>query len=402
MPRDLFADNNAQQEPQKRQPRDLFQEPEPESFGQALKQAPVRITQDLYNKGLELANAAPEYFQKAKTEIPGFWKNAFLHPGSMAMQGLAGANEGINAINQTIPSLAKYGEERLNLLPKGSGNAAKRLAPEDTTEAINQLFSQPQHEGEAIFRGTARNLPNLIAGGEIAKALNPLNVTEKGIARNVIRQTQKQIVRHENMYNDLFNKANELGHGQVPVNNNLIDTNLDFIKQYKSPRDYRSVEEFQLHPNLENAQSATSDLKGVMRGLDEKSKSSSLTKEERHLYDAADQSVKHIEQNMFLNANGIKHEALAKRHKDINKSYRENVVPYRYNKAIQDYLDKKSTAAELVNSLSRGEFARKKGNKHPAIKIRNNLPKSLQTIGTLGGLGSVGYGINKLLNSNNQ
>jgi hypothetical protein len=93
---------------------------------------------------------------------------------------------------------------------------------------------------------------------------------------------------------------------------------------------------------------------------------------------------------MFLNPNGTVHQALANLHRGINTSYRENVVPYKYNKAIQDFIDRKKTAKELVNSLSGGEFSVKKGGRHPAIKIRNNLPSAITSLGTVGGLGWIG------------
>ncbi|CAB4127990.1 hypothetical protein UFOVP100_1, partial [uncultured Caudovirales phage] len=200
----------------------------------------------------------------------------------------------------------------------------------------------------------------------------------------------RQEIGHNHLYNNLWNAAERAGINNVPISHHLIDTNLDFIRQYKSPREYRGLEEFRNHPTLQNAQAATSDLKGMMRNLHEKSKTSSLTTEERHLYDAAEHTVNHIEGNMFLNPNGTVHEPLANLHRAINNSYRENVVPYRYNKAIQDFIDRKKTPEELVNALSKGEFAVKKGSRHPAIRIRNSIPKSIAGLGTLGGLGWIG------------
>jgi hypothetical protein len=75
---------------------------------------------------------------------------------------------------------------------------------------------------------------------------------------------------------------------------------------------------------------------------------------------------------------GNLNEPLQDKYKKLTKSYRENVVPYKYNKAIQDFKAQEMLPKELVNALSRGEFAAKKGSKHRAIGIRNNLgPLSL-------------------------
>jgi hypothetical protein len=362
-------------------------QPQDESFGQAALKAVPRIGEDLYRKAFGALKEAPEYWEKYKTELPGFWKNIFQHPGSMAMQGLAGANEAINAVNQLPLQLAQYGNERLNLLPKSVPNAIKNIIPEDTTESINQLFDKPQRAGESLLRGTMRNLPSLIPSSELASIMNPRNLTHSGIARNIVQEQNRQIGTHSRLYNNLFRDAERAGINEVPISNHLIDSNLNFIRQYKSPRDYRSLENFRENPTLQNAQSATSDLKVIMRSLDEKSKKSSLTSEERHLYDAADHTVRHIENNMFLNPQGELNHTLSNRHSAINHSYRENVVPYRYNKNIQDYIDRKITPTQLVNSLSTGEFAVKKGRNHPAIKIRNSIPKAVLGTGSLGGVG---------------
>ena len=369
----------------------------PESFGQSAIKAPFRVAEDLYKKGAQLVGNTPEYWNQYKTELPGFWKNVFMHPGHMAMQGLAGANEAVNMLNHVPPQLAQYANERLHLLPAGVGNFLNKITP-DTTEDIQRLFGEPKYPGEALLRGTLKNELPLLFGKNPISSLSPLNLTYPGIAGNIVKEGERQIGAHTKMYNNLFQRAEKAGINTVPVDDNLINRNLTFIKQYKSPRDYRGLETFEMHPTLQNAQAATSDLKGVMRGLDEKSKGSSLTSEEKKLYDAADETIKHIESNMFMSPEGTLNALLANRHQAINRSYRENVVPYRYNKAIQDYINEESTAPELINSLSKGAFARKKGSKHPAIKIRNNLPAVLTGAGTAGGLGWL---YNQMFGNNN-
>jgi hypothetical protein len=360
---------------------------EPESFGKSLMKAPFRVGEDLYKRAANLVHNAPSYWNQAKTEVPAalnpaeFWS----HPGHSSMQAFAGANEAVNYLNHVPVGLAKYANERLHLLPKSVPDFLNKMTP-DSSEAINDLFGKPKYPGEAFTRGAFRHAPDLVAGS----ILNPMKLTHAGIAKKVVNTLHKQEAQHTHMYNNLWKVAEREGIDTVPVSNHLIDTNLKFIKQYKTPREYGGLEEFRNKPTLQNAQAATSDLKGMMRGLHEKSKTSSLTSEEKHLYDAAEHTINHIEGNMFLKPNGEIHQPLANLHKQINGSYRENVVPYKYNKDIQDFIDRKKTPSELVNSLSRGEFAVKKGSKHPAIKIRNSLPSILSGLGTVGGIGWLG------------
>jgi hypothetical protein len=55
---------------------------------------------------------------------------------------------------------------------------------------------------------------------------------------------------------------------------------------------------------------------------------------------------------MFRNQHGERNERLANRHRVINSSYRENVVPYRYNPNIQKFIDKDIVLRRLI-SLNR-------------------------------------------------
>ncbi len=356
-----------------------------ESLGLSALKAPYRIGEDLYRGAMGFIKNIPEYYNAAKTEIPGAFNVIKEHPGRALAQLGAGVTElGHNLLN-TPRGIADYAANRLNLFPQEY--AHKIPYQEDISNQINQLFGNPEQSGEKLIRGLGRNALTTLGGAKTAQVLNPLNITNRGIAKNVLKEQKRQMARHGELYNNLFRDAEAAGYDMVPVSTSLLDQNLDFIRRYKSPGDYKTLEYFRNSPTLENAQSAMSDLKTMMRNLDEKSKKSSLTGEERNLYDAAENTIKHIESNMFLNPDGTINTLFANRYRNLSNSYRENVVPYRYNKNIQDYLDKKITSKELVNSLSRGEFAAKKGMKHPSIKVRNALPKALFGTGALGGLG---------------
>ncbi|MCF1193152.1 hypothetical protein LRR18_16305, partial [Mangrovimonas sp. AS39] len=256
----------------------------------------------------------------------------------------------------------------------------------DTTEAINQLFGEPQYAGEKLIRGLGRNALNLTGVGALAKNLNPLNLTYKNIAKDVLKAEEKQVASHTKRYNKIWEEAEKTGFNQVPVNQQLLSDNLSVIEKYKTPKEYQSMENFILDPTLQNAQKAQSDMGIMHRKLEEKSRSGSLTSEEQALYKAALESEKHIEENMFKDAMGNSHDALQNKYKNLSKSYRENVVPYKYNRDIQNYKADEMLPSELVNKLSRGEFAAKKGSKHKAIKVRNALPSTALGTGSIGGL----------------
>lgn len=370
MARDFLADDFEQPQPTG---RDFLWEQEPESLGTAAKLAVPRIGEDLYRGAYNAYQKSPEYLEAAKTEVPGFLNpmNFMRHPVDRGKQTLAGLAELGHGLLNFPHGVADYAANRLNLIPKSW--AEKIPYQRDISQDINSLLGEPQRPGDKLSRGIARNALNLVPTAKVASALNPLNLTAKSIAKDVVNTEKKQVLSHGKRYNEIWDEAAKSGFNKVPANQKLLSDNLTTIEKYKTPREYQSLEDFILNPTLENAQKAQSDMGVMHRKLEEKSRSSSLTSEEQALYKAAKDSEKHIEGSMFKDSLGNTNEALLDKYRKLTQSYRENVVPYRYNKSIQKYKAKEILPKELVNSLSKGEFAAKKGHKHRAIGIRNNL-----------------------------
>jgi len=357
-----------------------------EGLGMSALKAIPRVGEDLYRGAMGFIKDIPGYYQSAKTQIPGAYETIKAHPSHAFLQALAGSQELINNLAQLPRNATSYAENRLNLLPKGSSEFVGKISPPDTTKDIHELFGEPKYAGEELIRGVPRNALNLLGLGKAASVLNPMNLTAKSIAKDVLRSEKNQISSHNKLYNSVWDEAEKTGFNKVPVNEKLLSDNLSTIEKYKTPKDYKALEDFIISPSLENAQKAQSDMGVMRRKLEEKSRSGALTSEEQSLYKAAKDSEHHIESNMFKNSAGKINDALQDKYRKITKSYRENVVPYRYNENIQKFKAKEMLPEELVNSLSRGEFAAKKGSKHKAIKIRNALPKTAFGVGSLGGL----------------
>lgn len=345
-----------------------------ESFGAAAIKAPFRIGEDVIRGGFNVLKNIPQYIESAKTEIPGAFDTLQQHPGHAAQQALAGISElGQNVFNAPH-SLINYAANRLNLVPQNINQKVQMARmPSDTQQMINQTFGKPQYPGEELIRGIPRNALNIIAGGKAASVLNPMNLTAKSIAKDVLKTEKKQIDLHSKEYNKIWNEADKSGFNRVPVDINILNQNLQTISKYKTPKEYKYLDEMIKNPTLENAQRAQSDMGVIARALEEKSRTSALLHEEKSIYNAAKEAEKHIEENMFKNHRGEINQSLQNKYKKVTNSYRENVVPYRYNPHIQAYKNKEMLPKELVNALSRGEFAAKKGHQHRAIGIRNMI-----------------------------
>lgn len=358
----------------------------PESFGEALSNAPGRVWEDVSQAALHGFNSLPGYWNKAKTEVPGIFNIGNEHASHFGKQALAGLSELGQGTFNLPHNIVNYLSDRLHLIPEDiNKNVQMGRMPSDTQNMINKTFGEPQYPGEALTRGITRNSLGIIPGAKAASVLNPLNLTNKGISKNVVREMKNQVNKHTEMYNDLWKSAEKKGFNEVPIDSKMLNSNYTMLDKFYPEKATFSLKQFLTKPTLENAQKAQSDLGHLRRSLEEKAKKGPLLEGEKEIYKTLSNSEKHIEGNMFKNARGEINNELANRYKKISNSYRENVVPYKYNSDIQDYMSKKITAKQLRQRLNEGEFAAKKGGKHPAFMIRNAIMPTALGIGTLGG-----------------
>lgn len=361
-----------------------------ESLAMAALKAPYRIGEDVYRGIGQFIKNVPGYFEASKTEVPGLFDTLKKNPEHALGQGVAGLAElGQNVFN--LPhDIVNYATNRLNLVPESFNQKIQMARMPDSSQAINETFGQPQYPGEALLRGTARNALNLYGAGKLSSVLNPMNLTANSIAKNILKTEKSQIASHNALYNQIWKQAEKKGFNKVPINEKMLSDNLSILEKYKTPREYKSLEDLLFNPTLENAQKAQSDLGIIHRKLEDKSRTSALTSEEKALYNAAKESEKHIESNMFKNDSGKINKSLQNKYYSVTKSYRKNVVPYKYNAFIQAYKNQEMLPNELVNALSHGEFMAKRGGYHPYLGIRKKVKPVAAGIG-LTGLGALLY-----------
>lgn len=184
-------------------------EEESESLGKSLLYAVPRVAKDIGVGAWHGLQKIPQLWEQGKTEFPGLLDIAKNHKAHAAMQALAGTQEAINALNHIPSGLAQYANQRLHLLPKQVPDFLNKITP-DTTEAINQLFGQPQFAGEKLLRGTARNIPALIPGAKAATSLG------RGISNLRPRNALRGNLTPEALLNNLrITQGTETGLGDV-------------------------------------------------------------------------------------------------------------------------------------------------------------------------------------------
>lgn len=385
----LNLDEQANNQPSESSPYDYlaqFNQPK-ESYEKSLAMAIPRIGTDIASSLYNAAQNIPEYFQKGKSEVPGLMKNFFLHPISAAQQELAGLAEAGQKAFNTPHDIANYATNRLNLIPEDINQKIQMARMPESQEAINQTFGKPQHPGEELLRGGLRNIESLIPAGAVVQKLNPMNLTARSVADSIANEGAKQIHLHNNMYNRIWDVADRRGINTVPFNNRTMNHNLEFIERYKAPKETESVNRFMTHPTLNNAQIAQADMGKIRRQLEEASRKRALTGEERLMLDSATNLENEIQNNMFRDRQGNVHQDLLNEYNRVSNSYRRNVVPYRYNEAINDYMQGNKTAKKLIQNLKSGEeFEAQKGAAHPELYRSEGLKKTLMALIAGGGL----------------
>ncbi len=227
MPRDFLLED-IQSQNTKNIPRDFLNEDQiqpQESFSKSIALAPFRMGTDIYNAGYNLLQKIPDYYQTAKKEIPEFINPLKLPSLHAFGQGLAGINEGINTLAQLPLDVAKYGANRLNILPQSVPNIISKITPEDNTQTINKLFGQPKGPGEELERGIFRNIPTFYGMGELTSLIKPSGFlkTKNSIAKSILDQHDLLENRASKGFETVSNEVNNRGITQVPISPNSIE-----------------------------------------------------------------------------------------------------------------------------------------------------------------------------------
>ena len=344
-----------------------------ENLGLSMIRAPFRLGEDITRGLWEGFNKLPQYAQASQTEVPGVINAITKHPLHAAGQGLAGLAELGHGLMNTPKNIAEYSANRLNLLPESIANMIPQQ--QDISQDINQLLGEPQYPGEKLIRGAGRNALNVLGAAKLASTLNPINLTAKNIAKNVLTAQKENKENYSNLYKNLWEEAKNKGYEYNPHIAPIRAKDLQAIHKYASDKAISNLNDFLKNPTNEAAHLAKSDLLRMQRTLNKKT---SLLSGEKKQLNAAKRLADTITNNMLKNKNAFTDTDLLNKYQNIQKGYATKVIPYN-NAAIGKYKRNEITPKELVEALSKGEFKQKMGSKHPALAIR---PKVLPVVAT--------------------
>ncbi len=352
-----------------------------------------QIGKDIWSSAKAIPPAAtkaygeiPQDIDFLKEAFPAAWEMINNDPKLAAKNLGAGGVELAGKVSRIPPALVDYLAHIGMIKPETAQAMPRPFSEQEVSQGMDKFVGDTENKGGQLLRGAGRNADLLYGGTKLASLANPLKLTDKALAKEIVKTEAAQIGKHDLMYDSIWNEAQRSGFNNVPADMQKLSDKLSVIEKYKTPREYQSLEDFIMSPTLENAQKAQSDMGQIARKMEEKSRGGSLTKEERSVYESAKEAEKHIENNMFKDAQGNTNKALQDQYKKVTKSYRENVVPYKYNTDIQAFKNREMLAKELMTRLKGGEFRAKKGSAHPRIRIKELLkPVGYGVVGYLSG-----------------
>ena len=227
-------------------------------------------------------------------------------------------------------------------------------------------------------------LPGFEIGGyPVVKGAQGLNALRaKNIAKSIVETEKSMKGKYSDLYNGLFKEAKEKGFGNFEVEKPQID--IDTRRKYSSKKDIDAVEDFLQDPTLNNAHLAKSDLIKLEKKLEGLSTKRSA---ERKQAKAVSDAIENIQSNMFKTKEGIQDKDLIRKYTDIQKGYKNEVLPYSQNKNIQKYKSGKLVPGSLVKKLGSedSEFLAQRGEHHPEFKRREFFKKMAIALGLGGG-----------------
>jgi hypothetical protein len=354
----------------------------------------------LPGKAIRGAMSLPSNIIKGIKGVPGVYQQITTEPDRAARNVFAGLSDighkELNAPRSVADYLAKIGM----IEPE---TAQKVPMQGDISSQQAQFVGEGEHPGDVGIRGTVAHIPDIAMGSKVASVLNPEKLSYKNLAKGVLQSEKEMKEKYSGPnghYTNLFAEANRRGVSQAGINPQSID--IKTLKKWTPEKYTESTENLLSNPSLENAQMAVSDLGYLERSLDRKV---TLTSPERQQLKAVRDAKKHISENMFKDANGNVHPDLVQRHKEVQKGYATEVIPYSKHNAIKAFKRNELSPKELIQRLSKGKFAAQRGSSHKAIGARNTLNSMAGSklgtgaLLTTGGAGA--YGILKALMGGN-
>lgn len=219
---------------------------------------------------------------------------------------------------------------------------------------------------------------------------NPFKYSDKNVAKNIVNTRNvnyEKFSGQNGLYPNLFQDARNANMGNLNLKPSI--SSLDTIENFASPKYTENLKKFMQTGDIEDAHWAQSDLMKYVRS---NKNFVNMPKPQQEAVKTAESLANKIKESMFSSGKNLDENLsniFKKRYKEINTGYKEEVIPYTKNSAINSYIRGELPEDELLSKLSRGKFKAQVGKNHPELKlnryITNNMPKDYKDWSLLAG-----------------
>jgi hypothetical protein len=386
------------------------EKPEKESFLSALAQSPIRIGEDIYKGAMGAFNAIPEYYEKAKTEVPGLFNilsggNPLQQAHALGQFG-AGIGEAARGVANIPHGVSEYLSNRLHLIPE---QVPQNIPQFSGQSPIEKFAGEPLYEGEKLARGIGRNLPNIGVATKIGSAIKP--ITKNSIKNSIIESHDLLKKKATDAMNEVEKEVKNRGISKIDINPKFIDS----LKRY-FPKTDASKELINRAKKGEYE-----DIRKLQTDLFTHAQANAKSKLEADRFKGKEASEKRDKLNKLIadHLRDTGHPDLADKLNVARKDYRmlnEIYFDPGLNRGLMNMVDskKRKIPKNLINLLNEDSNAMSKFMSfHPGLEskvnkyglqknISNYLKKSAKVGLPLGAAGYIGYEVGKPHLRNNE
>lgn len=261
-------------------------------------------------------------------------------------------------------------------IPEGFAEKVPHVGEHDYSKMFG-ITGEPTATDEAIQFGTEFALPLGGAAKVGAKAVSAVAkkipaMTAKGITKEVIKGRNTVKGEYSALYNKLFKDAENKG--VALAEKPEFDSKL--IEKNSQKKFHTSLKEYNETPTLENAHKAQSDMGALQRALEKTDAISGLTSSQFKVLREVTKAKDGIRSGMFP-----KNPELSDKYGEITKGYREDVIPYSTNKALNAYRKGELSEKKLIQRLMNNDkFMNEVGDKHPGFKVYKPLRNATDAV----------------------
>ncbi len=343
---------------------------------------------------------------RGRNALVGGLMGKILGAGGMALKGAGQLGSAFYKTRPPKKFLSKVVGDRTkneSLYSKGYESVGKE-ARKSGADSIDLTNLNTEQLSRDLSKKQLENLNKLIRKGDLKSARRADDYLSSILRRNENQKSQSRIILPDSMKGiSSNNEAITSAKKQIEkeLNKKIPKLDLQNIISNTTSKDNASLKRYLSEPTVENAHYAQSSLGKLTRRLGKRDLSEigpGLSDAERKIYGDAVKQRQLLQSSIDKRLQDVNRPDLVDKYNKLTQGYERDVLTYKRNKALNEYLAGELTPEDAIKKLASGKkFKAKKGlEQYPELY---KLP-ALGKIGAGIGSGILGYKLRDLLTAN--